>query len=338
MKVLLVHPGPDFSVSDVYTGWSEGLRQAGALVRGFDLSDRLTFYANAELDGRPALEHKQAVALAAEGILAAAWRAQPDVVVIVTGLFVPTHVLDALRARGTRVVLLHTESPYEDDTQLERAQHADLNVLNDPTNLDRFTEQGAAYYQPHAWRPGVHEPGQPDPQLRADVTFVGTGFPSRIALLEQVDWAGVELTLAGQWAGLVEDSPLRKHLVHDIDECCPTELTSRLYASAGMSMNLYRREANRPELSAGWAMGPREVELAAAGVFFAREPRGEGDELLPMLPTFTSPGELADIVRWSIANPGPREEAAAKARAAVADRTFHRSAARLLRELEEGSS
>jgi len=338
VKVLLVHPGFDFSVSDVFVGWREGLTQAGAAVRPYDLSQRLTFYASAQFDGEPALTHEQAVTLAAEGILSTAWRAQPDVVVIVTGMFVPTSVLDALRAGGTRVVLIHTESPYEDDAQLERAVHADLNVLNDPTNVDVFAEHCRAYYQPHAWRPGFHDVGQPDEQLRADVTFVGTGFPSRIALLEQIDWSGIELNLAGQWGGLDDQSPLRKHLVHDIDECCPQELTARLYASAGMSMNLYRREANRPELVDGWAMGPREVELAAAGVFFAREPRPEGDALFPMLPTFTGADELADIVRWSIAHPGPRAEAAAQARAAVADRTFHRSATRLLSELQKEMS
>lgn len=337
MKVLLVHPGPDFSVSDVYTGWAEGLEQAGAQVRRFDLSQRLTFYGELQLGGRQ-LEHEKAVQLAAEGILSTAWRAIPDVVVFVSAMFVPTDVMDALRWRGARVVILHTESPYQDDQQLARAVHADLNVLNDPTHLDVFREHCAAYYQPHAWRAGVHDAlGDPDPQLQADVTFVGTGFPSRVAMLEQVDWAGVELTLAGNWGGLDESSPLRKHLVHDVTECSDPQLTARLYASAGMSMNLYRREANRPDLVEGWAMGPREVELAAAGRFFAREPRGEGDQLLPMLPTFTTPGELADIVRWSIDNPGPREEAAAKARAAVADRTFHRSAARLLSELEKGT-
>lgn len=328
-----MHPGLDFSVADVYAGWAEGLREAGALVRPLDLSKRLTFYGNAEIGGSP-LPVERATQLAAEGILSTAWRCRPDVVVIVSGFFVPADVLDALR-RETRVVLLHTESPYEDDRQLDRATHADVSVLNDPTNLEVFRDFcPAVYYSPHAYRPLLHCPGDPDPVLRADVTFVGTGFPSRIDLLEAVDWSGVELTLAGQWAGLAEDSPLRKRVVHDLDECCPPDLTVRMYRSAGMSLNLYRREANLPALAGGWAMGPREVELAATGVFFAREPRREGDRLLPMLPTFTDPGELAEIVRWSIGNPDRRQEAARAARAAVADRTFARSAARLLTELE----
>lgn len=330
-----MHPGPDFSVADVWAGWAEGLRACGAEVAGYNLHQRLTFYGQAEFDGRPALDAEQATTLAAEGVLSKAWRIQPDVVIVVSGFFMPLDVLDALRRNGTRVVLLHTESPYEDDVQLQRAAHADLNVLNDPTHLDDFAAVAPAYFQPHAYRPAVHRPQPADELLAADVTFVGTGFPSRVQLLEQLDWTKTRLTLGGNWTGLDDTSPLWPAVVHELDECCPPELTARLYASAGMSMNLYRREANHADLVDGWAMGPREVELAAAGVFFAREPRPEGDTLLPMLPTFTDAGELADIVRWSIDHPDSRTEAAAAARAAVADRTFHRSAARLLRALAE---
>lgn len=37
-------------------------------------------------------------------------------------------------------------------------------------------------------------------------------------------------------------------------------------------------------------------KLAACGTFFARDPRPEGDELFPMLPTFTDPGEFRRVV------------------------------------------
>lgn len=37
MRILLVHPGPDFSVHDVFTGWQEGLKEAGVEVASFNL-------------------------------------------------------------------------------------------------------------------------------------------------------------------------------------------------------------------------------------------------------------------------------------------------------------
>ena len=101
-----------------------------------------------------------------------------------------------------------------------------------------------------------------------------------------------------------------------------------------MSANLYRKEASDGGTSDGWAMGPREVELAACETFFLREPRGEGDEVLSMLPTFTTPTEFEDLLRWWLAHPAERKSAAAQARVAIADRTFEATAARLLRLID----
>ncbi len=81
-------------------------------------------------------------------------------------------------------------------------------------------------------------------------------------------------------------------------------------------------------------MGPREVELAACGAFFLRNPRGEGDELFPMLPTFTQPDEFSELLRWWLTHDAARTDAAIRAQAAIVDRTFANTAARLLRIIE----
>jgi hypothetical protein len=73
--------------------------------------------------------------------------------------------------------------------------------------------------------------------------------------------------------------------------------------------------------------------MAATGLFFVRDPRGEGDTLWPMLPTFANPAEASDLVRWWLAHDELRADAARKAREAIADRTFTRNAATLLRLL-----
>jgi hypothetical protein len=41
MRILVVQPGPDFSVHDVFTGWVEALRGQGAEVATYNLNDRL---------------------------------------------------------------------------------------------------------------------------------------------------------------------------------------------------------------------------------------------------------------------------------------------------------
>jgi hypothetical protein len=170
--------------------------------------------------------------------------------------------------------------------------------------------------------------------LACDLGFVGTGYPSRVMFFEAMDLTGIDVCLAGNWGGLDECSPLRPFLAHDEEECLDNAQTADLYRSATVGMNLYRRESERPELSQGWAMGPREVEMAACGLPFVRDPRGEGDEVFPMLPTFTCPQEASELVRWWLAHPDARSDAAFKAREAIADRTFVNNAAGVLRMLE----
>jgi spore maturation protein CgeB len=125
-------------------------------------------------------------------------------------------------------------------------------------------------------------------------------------------------------------------LVHEREQCMDNTVTADLYRSAKVSANLYRKEHSDQSHADGWAMGPREVELAACGTFFLREARPEGDDLFPMLPTFETPEEFSDQLRWWLTHDTERVEAAGLARKAIADRTFTNTAARLLRLVDAG--
>lgn len=338
MRVLEIRPGPSFSVQDVAFGWRDGLRSLGATVGDFNFDDRLDFYASAQIDKdgdvRKAFDREGAVRLAAKGILSTCYEFWPDVVLVVSGFFVPDETIDIIRSRGHKAVLLCTESPYEDDRQIAKAARFDLVLVNDPTNLDKFRAvQPETYYVPHAYSPARHHPGPASPDMACDFAFVGTGFPSRVEFFESIDWTGLDVTLAGSWSALSDDSPLVKFIAHRRDWCIDNAEAAELYRSAKTSLNLYRREANDAALEKGWAMGPREVELAACGSFFLRDPRPEGDELFPMLPTFTEAAEVRPLLDWWLAHDIERGEAAMKAQAAIADRTFAANAAWLLNHL-----
>ena len=133
MKVLLVEPGPNFSVADVCTGLHKGLKACGVDVRVLNLSDRLTFFSAAHIpDERGkrkkwvrAFDESAAVMMAAKGIEQVCYEWWPDVVVLVSGMFVPAEVLGVLALRPHHVVLWCTESPYEDDRQGRNAGLAD---------------------------------------------------------------------------------------------------------------------------------------------------------------------------------------------------------------------
>ncbi len=336
----MIEPGPHFSVADVHAGWRAALKQLGATVVNLNFSDRLNFYACAGVERNGewvhAFSNEDAITMAAKGIESVAFEVWPDIVIITSGFFVPQFTVELLRARGMKVVLLCTESPYEDDAQLTRAAYVDWVLLNDPTNIDAFREVNQnTHYVPHAYDPAIHRPRPADPELASDFCFVGTGYPSRIDFLEQVDWSGLNVALAGNWQRLTDESPLKPFVVHASDECIDNDHAHDFYAATKASANLYRVESERPELAHGWAMGPREVELAAAETFFLRESRGESDAVLHMLPTFDGPADFEEKLRWWLSHDDERDKAVAAAAEAVSDRTFEANARRLMSLLSD---
>jgi hypothetical protein len=189
---------------------------------------------------------------------------------------------------------------------------------------------------PQAYRETIHYPAAPGAVPEYDFAFVGTGFPSRIAFFNQMDLAGLNVRLGGLWMDLPEDSPLRDwtSVTDESGDCVDNHEVAAIYRRARTGINVYRTESEDGHAGEGWACGPREIEQAACGLWFARDPRPESDELFPMLPAFTSPAEAAELIRWALAHPDERAGAALKARAAIADRTFTEHAKQLLRLLD----
>src|ERR1044072_8898374 len=134
MKVLMVHPGPDlpgFSVADVHSGWYEALRKLGCTVASYNLNDRLIFYNMALIDsgerdetGHPivksAMTPQQAFNAAMQGLSHACLTFWPDVILYVSGFFLNAGLMQLMRSRRFKQVILHTESPYQDFEQILR--------------------------------------------------------------------------------------------------------------------------------------------------------------------------------------------------------------------------
>lgn len=332
MRALVIDPGPQFSVADVYRGICDGLTDNGVTVVKHSLGEWLNLFSQAHIGDKKAFDYEEACRMAAYTIKAATWDAVPDVVIIVSSFFIPPDIYINLRERGRHVVLWLTEAPYEDERQIPMAAYADTVIVNDPQNIGEYREHNPnTFYIPHGYNPKLHH----DFNRTAEhpFSFVGTGYESRIEFFEKVDWP-CDPVFAGNWQKVSDDSPLAPFLMHERGQCVDNKDTADLYRSSVTSANLYRREAMAPDLVEGWAIGPREVELAMCGTFFARNPRAEGDGLFPKLPTFTEPGELSEQLRWALANPDARRDAVTQAKSAVADRTFANHAAQLLRYLD----
>jgi spore maturation protein CgeB len=198
-------------------------------------------------------------------LFSACYQLVPDVLLVTSGFFVPGDMLDLIRARGTKVVLIHTEEPYEHDRDITRAAHADINIVNDPTHLADFDRRWVT--------PGISRTATARyPRARSasgeaasEFCFVGTGYPSRIAFLEQVDFTGLDVALAGNWQATDEThrcastsrTTSRTASTTRQRSCCTAARRSRRTCTAA--------KPTADDLVAGWAMGPREVELAATG-------------------------------------------------------------------------
>jgi spore maturation protein CgeB len=289
-----------------------------------------------------ALSQEAAFTLAMQGITHALYTFWPDVVVFVSGFFVQAGILDIVRKRGHKVVMLNTESPYQEDQQLVRSQFADLTLLNDPANLHLYDENGIpALYVPHAYRPHVHyPPNRKLSQPPIDLTFIGTAFASRIEFFERMDFTGLDVMIAGSdWGDLPATSPLAPYIGIERgtkNDCVNNTDTADFYRGSKMGINFYRRESEDEHVNdVAIAMGPREVEMAACGLPFLRDPREEGDRVLHMLPTFASPEDASEQLRWWLEHNDERTEIARQARAAIADRTFANNARQLLNRLEK---
>jgi hypothetical protein len=83
-------------------------------------------------------------------------------------------------------------------------------------------------------------------------------------------------------------------------------------------------------------MGPREIEMAACGLFFLRDPRPESDEVFGhVLPAFSSPEEASQLLHDWAGYGRRREYAAERAYEAIAARTFDNHARAALGLMEE---
>lgn len=335
MRWLACAPGPQYSVQDVHLGWVEALKSAGEKVLSYPLGDWLCFFGEALLQRSEheffrAMTDQQAIEASADRLAAALWKTRPDVLLLTSGFFLPAPMLDTARRDGVKIVLLATEQPYE-RREVDMGNHCDIVLTTDPTTIDDFT--CTAVHQPHSYRAGFHTPGDVVPELAADFAFVGTGYQSRIDFFEAMDLSALDVLLAGNWQQLTPESPLRKYVVGDVQDCLDNTKTVDVYRSSAVGINFYRREADdgTPQ---GVAAGPREIEMAAIGMPFLRDPRPESDELFPMLPSFSCPAEASELLRWMLTHPSEREQIALKARDAIADRTFDSAAAGLLRLME----
>lgn len=346
-------------MADVHNGWCKALKKQGHTVMVYNTNERLMFYGRAMLEDadnedcehgkksvHPAMNPEQVMQHATAGLMESCYLFWPDIVFFVSGFFQNAATLQVLRERNHKIVMLHTESPYQDDEQMTRGAFADLNLLNDAVNLQAWREMDIpAYYVPHSYDPEVHYMDTAAAK-ESDFTFVGTAFQSRQKFFHAMDMTGLEVTFGGNGWDTVspEYADILKYLRHPPNTCVENAETARVYRLSKTGINFYRREGETKHQGEGWSMGPREVEMAACGLFFVRDPRGESDDVFggtpalgvpEALPTFDGPDDAAEQIKWWVNNDRQRERHALMAYERVKYRTFDASAKKVALWMEE---
>ena len=339
MRIVLVHPGASMSTADVWSGLKAGLQARGHVIYDYALDARIE-RSGAWLNycwhkGGKALERPGSSDIlyhAGEELVARALRVLPDVVLVVSAMYLHPDIVLLLKRAGVPVAILFTESPYDDEMQKKLLPFIRAGWTNERSSARLY----GLGYLPHAWSRDVHDVEAEAPAVAAhDVVFVGTGFKERIEVLESVDWTGVDLGLYGAWELLGSRHPLRAHLR---DKYISNAQAAQLYRRAKIGLNLFRRSKGfgreAPRIAHAESLNPRAYELAATGCFTISERRDEVVETFgDLVPTFGDPAEVRPLVdRW-LADPEGRDRVRALLPATVAAHTWDARAATIEQDL-----
>lgn len=328
-RVMVVAPGPLFSTFDVWEAAVSGLRAAGAEVLPVAYHDDLRLVGAIEDrvqgDANQAFHSLTVYASHRTMALAMAWR--PEAVVCISGTVFPPPVA-ALLGQYTRTAVVLTESPYQIDQELAIQSCYRTAFTNERRMVPRIIEQRyqdghshpeSVYYLQHMFDPARHYPREPEPEYASDVCFIGSPFPERQALLNGVNWSGIDVRAFGVFDDLAAVEQRDDH--EPLTVKANTE-AHRWYAGAKIVINHHRTiryYGREQQIDAGEAesLNPRVYELAAARVFQVCD--DSRPELATMfgdsIPTYRADdsADLERVIRYYLAHPRERERLAAEA-------------------------
>lgn len=349
MRILLVQPGASVSVSDVHNGLVHGFQNLGHEVIKYPLDARIYMSGKwlhfqwKERGADPAIKPNSAdvLYLAGQGVLERALRHDVDWVIVTSGMYFHPAWLELIHKAKLKLGVVFTESPYDDDQQVQVAPFADLCWTNERSSVPLLKQANPnVKYLPPAFDPVVHRPGchpGDEDYPEHDVVFVGTMFKERIEMLARVDWTGIDLGLYGEMAILGSRSPLRRYVRAKV---IPNTQAAALYRRAKIGLNLFRTSKGfgwkAESIQRAESVNPRVMELAGCGVFYLSDYRPEVTEIFgELVPTFTNAADLERLIRHYLPLTGQRRRLAAQLPLAVAHHTFDERARQIASDIAE---
>lgn len=331
MKILVIHPGHGHSTVDVFHGVCAGLEMNGVEVVRFEWGQMmrpLTAVVLGAVKGGIVKDelsaeklHAYMCWLAGADALATAAEHEVDAILVVNGLLFPPSRAGLMKKIGIRIACYGTEAPYFEATERQIAPFYAHWFTQERTAAERYSDLDVPVtYLPMAYNPEVHRPTPPDFDKLRDVVFVGGGFPERKALLNAVDWSGIDRAVHGTLWGLdLEEEKGRLDFSRGqryTEGAIPNEETCAWHRSAKVALNMHRKMGyieTGSSVASGLAesLGPRAYEIPACGGFMLSD--DERPELADVYgessATFRA-WDAADLerrLRYWLAHPDERE-------------------------------
>jgi spore maturation protein CgeB len=311
-RVYVIHPGVNFSTSDVYTGLCAGLKAHGVEVVEGRLDEAVAFqtmlYEAGQAAGVVTPGKLNITTFASPYIVQHAIASEPDAVICVSAHNFNIASARTLRLAGLRTAVIMTESPYFASFERQMAPayaHVFTNERKCATGA--YFDHKSVHYLPHAYNPDVHRPEGPKVEPAPDVVFIGSLFEERARLFGNVDWDGVNFVRRGYAPGQVEQ------------DIVDNQESAAYYRSVKINLNHHRTTTefgSGEHIKQGTAqsLGPRAYEIAACGGFqLCDDSRAELQEVFRgMLPTYVAgdSADLSDKLRFYLEHDDLREDLA----------------------------
>jgi len=338
VRILVVYPGQSVATFDVAESWYWGLKGLGHEVFQLNYEHNIPFYAEVcewwkEHDERFTPTVFDIMWLASQDLVCKAIECMPlDFVLMITGMLHHPRAFELMRNVGLKIVLIFTESPYNDHRIKLALPLVDVAFTNDRNSLGLFQEENPrSYYMPHSYNPRTHHPPEEEtgPEYQHDVFFWGSVYEERQEFFDELmeedlgdislDLIGTKLSRNGRVDNPITNAELIKYY-----------WGSKIVLSPNRTTMSYL-EGTRIEAGA-YSLGPRVYEVAACGAFqLTDNSRAElFDVFGDTIPTYQNAEHLAHLVRFFFKYPRWRGELAERARIQVKPCTFENRAQEIL--------
>lgn len=275
MRILLVADTHSFSTVDVYNGYCNAMRQLNINFDFFPTHEWLKLYSK-----------DITIDLLISKILSKA----DDFthVLFVNGLEIPEYVYRSKYDKKFGIIA--TDDPHSSIPNIEKAHNFDYYFSNEKTCADTNMVYGKTCYLPTAATNTIKMPnGELPDEYKSDVCFIGSVYPNRAKILEEIgkycEEKSLKFNLRGHLQLIRHDSPL--HL-YGKQESVPNWKTMWYYMGARVCINLFRPPWWSPRVKFpqenpwlfktgrdNYSLNPRSYEIAIAKTLQITEDRPE---------------------------------------------------------------